>query len=279
MAEMVTGALPEYGRPPVAEVALAIAFDELAGFSAAHLGLLWDRFRGKYPRVEDHPPLEFQMEQVPGSEPVQPRMPSLDMLTKPRIRCWFLTSEGGQLIQAQSDGFVHNWRKQGSQDAQYPRYASVRESFLRELLTFRDFIAEHGLGHIAPRLAELTYVNHLRTSGGGSPHAAIDSFVTFLRPLEMPSFLPPAEDGRIAMRFPIIVNGDFLGRLTVSVQPAYVIQSKEPVLNLTLVAKGRPRERTIEGVLEFLDLGHEWIVRAFTEITTPQMHQTWGRMR
>lgn len=275
---MENGPLPEYSSPPVAEVVLALAFEELVGFSAGHLGLLWDRFRTSYPRVEDHPPLDLHVEIDPGGDQMQ-KPPSIEFLTKLRVRCWFLNPDGTQLIQAQSDMFAHNWRKQGTEGASYPRYANVRESFLREVIVFNHFLSDLGLGKIVPRVCELTYVNHLRSRGGVSPHASLAEFITLFRQPEKRYFLPPAEDGRLSVRFPILDNTGFLGRLNVSLQPAYVIQPKEPILNLALVARGKPREKTIDGAMAFFDLAHEWIVRGFTEITTPEMQAVWGRSR
>jgi hypothetical protein len=48
---------------------------------------------------------------------------------------------------------------------------------------------------------------------------------------------------------------------------------------LTLTARGRPGSDGIPGVLQFLDVGREWIVRGFTSITTATMHKIWGRRR
>jgi hypothetical protein len=44
------------------------------------------------------------------------------------------------------------------------------------------------------------------------------------------------------------------------------------VLNLT--ARGLLGKST-----EFLDLGREWIVRSFAEMTTTEMHEVWKRKR
>jgi hypothetical protein len=71
----------------------------------------------------------------------------------------------------------------------------------------------------------------------------------------------------------------FLGRLNVSVQPAYVNATREEILSMTLTARGEPLRADTDGVLDFLDMGHNWIVRGFTQLTTPKMHELWGRSR
>jgi uncharacterized protein (TIGR04255 family) len=137
---MADGPLPEYQRPPVAEVALGFAFQELSAFSTVHFGLLWERFREAYPRAEDLKPMEVPREVRPDADQrVLP--PRLQVLTKlPRPRCWFLTADGTQVIQVQGNAFFHNWRRNDT-DGRYPRYHSVRESFFR---TWRCFVSLWG---------------------------------------------------------------------------------------------------------------------------------------
>ncbi len=273
---MAHGPLPEFDRPPVAEVALAIAFEELPDFTSAHLGLIWQRFRTAFPRTEDHPPVEFPMELPPDVDQID-RGPRLEFLRKPKVRCWFLNEDGTQLIQLQSDRFIHNWRKQRA-DAPYPHYDAVRHSFVRELRTFEDYIAESRLGELKPKQCEVTYVNHIRP--GPKPHTAVSQVVNLWCAQAGTQFLPSIEDARFSARYTLSnAQGKFVGRLNVSLQPAYMIENREEILNLTLVARGVPLEPTLEGALAFLDLGHEWIVRGFAEITTADMHRAWGRRR
>ena len=43
-----------------------------------------------------------------------------------------------------------------------------------------------------------------------------------------------------------------------------------------LFARGAPIGDGLEGALAFLDLGHDWLVRAFKSLTTLEMHKEWG---
>lgn len=43
-----------------------------------------------------------------------------------------------------------------------------------------------------------------------------------------------------------------------------------------MTARGRPTAESVEGVLAFLDLGHERAVRSFVDLTTDAMHELWG---
>jgi hypothetical protein len=72
-------------------------------------------------------------------------------------------------------------------------------------------------------------------------------------------------------------SGKTVGRLHISANPVQSQVDGTSAVLLQLSARGRPYDQSIDGVLQFLDLGHEWIVRAFAAITTPEMHDLWER--
>ncbi len=49
--------LPEYERPPVVEVALAVQLDRAVGYKAHHLAEIAHRWEDEYPNVEERTPL------------------------------------------------------------------------------------------------------------------------------------------------------------------------------------------------------------------------------
>ena len=63
--------LPEYETPPVVETALAVEFAQLKGWNVVHYGVLWERFKAKYPNCEVQPllfaptPAEFSFQDPP----------------------------------------------------------------------------------------------------------------------------------------------------------------------------------------------------------------------
>jgi hypothetical protein len=67
------------------------------------------------------------------------------------------------------------------------------------------------------------------------------------------------------------------GRLRVMMPPAIRRQDAKEVLQLTLPARGRPRRPERSASLEWFDLGHEWIARGLTDLTTAAMHTIWRR--
>ncbi len=240
------GMLPQFERPPLIEVALSAQFEPLESLSVPQLGLLWQRFRGRFPQVEHRPPLVAVIERTGTRAASAP--PPVEFVSAPPVpRLWFLDESRGELLQVQQDRFVRNWRKRGESD-RYPRYEEhVRPRFAEDLATFVDFITENGLGTFAPNQCEVTYVNHIVA---GTEALAL-------------------EDERFALRYVLRDDsGDFLGRLHVAVEPAFRQQDDRPMLLATLTARGRPLGAGLEGVLGFLDLGRASIVRTFAALTT-----------
>ncbi len=66
-----------------------------------------------------------------------------------------------------------------------------------------------------------------------------------------------------------------LGRLHVSIQPGWQKPGNAPIYVLELTARGAPIGTGVEGARSFFDVGHEWIVRGFRDLTTPHMHTIW----
>lgn len=61
------------------------------------------------------------------------------------------------------------------------------------------------------------------------------------------------------------------------VEPRFLVQDDRPLLLLQLTARGAPIGEGLEGAREFFDLGREWIVKGFVDVTSPEMHGKWGR--
>ena len=99
--------LPEYGNPPVDEVALGVLFVPLPDFKVPHFGVYWDHIRDRYPKCENQPALTPQIESTAPFANVMAFM-SMDLSM---LRCWFIDNSGNQLIQVQPDRFIRNWRQ------------------------------------------------------------------------------------------------------------------------------------------------------------------------
>lgn len=87
-------------------------------------------------------------------------------------------------------------------------------------------------------------------------------------------FLPEPESVNIGARF---VLPDKKGRLHMEMQPAIRALDAQEILQLNITARGKPESSNLEKVLEWFELGHEWIVRGFTDFTAKDMHNFWRR--
>ena len=266
---MTTTPTPKFAQPPVVETVLGVQFAPLDRFGVPHLGLFWASIRGEYPRQEVQPALDQEMDAPP-----RPRATRLTVTNQPEVRCWFLDSDGGQLIQVQRDRFIRNWRRVPGNDA-YPSYDVLKPRFERDWAQFHDFLAREELGRPDVNLCEATYVNHLAEGEGWSSFGHIHDVLSIIAPPER-HFLPEPEIATLNMRY---LMPDKLGRLHVTLQPAVRQGDAKPVLQLTLIARGRPASSRTEDLLAWFDIGHEWIVRGFAEVTTEAMHRLWGRYR
>ena len=270
-------ALPNFTDPPVVEVALAVQFEPLTNLRTPQIGLLWTNFRKRFPKIEEHLPLDPMMERfgVKGEPTVRVR---LEMRHNPPVpRCWFLNDAGTELIQVQQDRFAHNWRKVGEGE-EYPRYEHVRDTFRSELCIFERFLDCEKVGSLTPNQCEVTYVNHIVAGQGWSSHGELARVSTLFSAKYSEEFLPELEEVRLSGSY-VIPGGDGqpLGRLHFSIAPVYRRADDRAMFLLKLVARGRPEGEGLDGALRFLDTGREWIVRGFAAITTPEMHKVWGR--
>jgi hypothetical protein len=78
------------------------------------------------------------------------------------------------------------------------------------------------------------------------------------------------------MVFPVHDVGNPPVRMYVNVQPADAEDGRK-VLLMTLTVRGAPADTSRDGAVEFMNGAREHIVRTFTEMTTPEMHEKWQR--
>lgn len=268
--------MPSFEQPPVVEVAIGVQFETIA-LTTAHLGVLWQDYREDLPNLREVPPLESVVERF--GIPQQPRRPRIALVEHRTNRVWFLSETEGELVQAQADRFLYNWRTVKDPDGRaYPRFEAVDAGFFSAFDTFLSFLSRHGFGEPSITQCEITYVNHILPAAGvWGTHAEAGRAVTLVSNPE-PSFLPPAEDVRASARFLIRAPDDSTaGRLYIELEPRYLVEDDTPLLLLKLTARGAPFSAGLDGVREFFAIGREWIVKGFVDVTSPEMHRVWGR--
>lgn len=273
----MTGAarLPEYAKPPVVEVACAVQFEPIEELHAGRLGLLWEEYRDRYPRVEQQSPLSPMREQF---DPAPGRIGFSFQGTFPMPRVWFLSTDGTRLIQVQRDHFIVNWRKLDT-GAVYPRYPSLREALIEEHGRFQRFLKREGLDAIRAVQTELTYVNHIDAREADAGRKSLSRIVRVWAGDKAVGKLPQFEEASFQAHY-IMQDGEKpIGRLHISIEPQRYVKDNAPLYALTLVARGVPPTSDFDGALAFLDRGHEAIVEGFTAVTADEMHRIWERQR
>ncbi|MGB2806226.1 MAG: TIGR04255 family protein [Sedimentisphaerales bacterium] len=263
--------LPEYDNPPVTEVVIGVQFKALEAFTAVHPGLYWQRIRNNYPKFSAKPPLGTTFEFFSGDK--LPTFKPKDSQIPPIPRCWLLDDSENRLIQIQSERFLHNWKKvTGEED--YPRFNNICKDFKTLWIDFIDFSKDEGLGQVEPNQWEVTYVNYIfENMGWASMNDLCHLF---------PSWSGKSSEGYLPIPENIVINTTYafpeqLGRLHITLEPSYKMPDSIKLLRLNLTARGRLESSDIETLMTSLEQGHEWIVRGFTDFTSPEAHKMWKR--
>jgi uncharacterized protein (TIGR04255 family) len=263
-----TPVVVDFDRPPVVEVALAVQFAPV--IDSLDAAAYATQIKEEFPRRAEQPPRPSMEERFEEPDGLPFRFQILEEPPTPLF--WFLTEDESQLIQVQQDRFALNWRKVAS-SPEYPRYPILRERFTEYLAELTDLLAAQGKEPLKPDWCEVTYINQIDPEDGQRlPLREVLSVVqepTF-------SFLPEAEDAQAATRFRIVEHDNPIGRLIVNANAAVRAADRAPVWILTLTARLRVATESGEGILRRLDLGREWVVRGFVDLTTERMHTTWA---
>lgn len=265
--------LPDFEDPPVVETVLGVEFAALQGWSIPHFGLLWHQFKSEYPHFEVQQPLPKDIDFEVGLELRPANSPRISVSAIPSFRCWFFDESRTKLIQVQNDRFLHNWIKTGPGE-KYPHYENIRPEFENEWVRFCEFLTAQHIPWPSMLQCEVTYVNHLERGKGWSNFADLQDVVSVWSGRTSGSFLPHADAVIFNIRFPM---ANSRGVLTVAMEPAIRRTDQKEVIQLRLTAQGRPESEKVDDILRWLDLGREWIVRGFTDFTTPKMHALWRR--
>ncbi len=253
---------------------MGVEFPALVGWTVSDYGLFWSRIRSEYPETEAQAPLASQVERF-GAEARRAGPPiGLELVQgEPNLRCWYRHDAKGRLIQLQRDRFLHNWRKAGP-GQQYPRYPETRKMFESAWDNYLAFLDAERIPRPQPMQCEITYVNHIERGSGWNTMADLPNVSPLLAGRPSPWFLPDAEVVVVNASYPL---PEERGRLHISLQPGIRNADQVEILQLQLTARGKPKSEETADVLAWLDTGREWVVRGFVDVTSPEMHERWGR--
>jgi uncharacterized protein (TIGR04255 family) len=261
--------LPDFSNPPAVETLLGVHFKPLSGWTIPYFGLFWNEIRSEYPKVEVHPPLPSEMAL---RVEVDPKRTSFQVVSDIPVRCWFIHKSETRLVQIQSSAFIQNWRKL-SPISPYLHYDDLRPSFVEMWRVFREFLRKNVVGEPIVTECEVTYINHIDRGRDWDRFAELPEITPTWAGLTSYRFLPPPLSVSIDAFYPIGDNG---GRLEITLQPGVRKDDGTETIQLVLTARCKPRSIETEELMRCLDLGREWVVRGFTDFTSPRLHKIWG---
>ncbi len=270
-----------FDHPPVNEVAFSVQLEGAEFDEVRVLADYWPKIRGEFPGHQKQPPLLPVMEDF--SPPAQ-QAPVVNLgfvQGAPPVRYWFTSSDGTRLVQVQADRFVYNWRQvPGGED--YPRFETIAPEFEAHFRRFLEVVSADQT-HPSATWCELTYINHVEALGGGAGiHGPLSRVLNALNPDVTSPTLPPIEDTQLQQRFRILDDVDGatpIGRFYITAVPAFRATDSAPIYVVTLIARARPQDTSLEGIFAFFQRARGLIVMGFTESTRPEMHELWGLHR
>lgn len=262
---MPGSSLPSFRKPPITEVVCGVAFAPLSELNIPHYGLFWQGVRDRYPATQHSMPLS-----------VRPNEIVVDASTgAPLPRVWLIGQDKSDLIQLQSDCFFYNWRKL-SEDQAYPRFPRIMATFRELYSALVEFLAREQIGTLAPVSLELTYVNHMPQGAGWNSVEEIGNvFRDYCARAASDRFLPipTAFAWHAVYELP-----QTAGKLSAKMSQVTRITDKKPTLRLELTAKSTDVNIKGDGMWEWFELAHQWIVRGFADLTQPSaQHHIWER--
>jgi uncharacterized protein (TIGR04255 family) len=268
----------DFGKPPVVEVALTVQFASPIA-DIVVLAEFVTRLAKEFPTRTLQPTLPRMSEIFDRPHGV----PTFEMRFDQAAglpRTW-LSGDGPYLVQIQPDRLAFNWRRNDTtSDTEYPGYLEIRSQFLRYLGILMDTASTSA--SILPRVdvCEVFYVNPISVPGHESRsfHPDLSSAVNLVTTPSPNGFLGVPEDVTLQARWRIPDRSDVdrpVGRLYLSASPALEPTTNLPIYLVNLTGHVMPKGDGQDAALEALDVAHEWVVRGFESITTPQMHQIW----
>lgn len=267
---------PNFKNPPVIEVVLGVQFEQLHGFPITAIGELHKVYEKKYPVVQEHPLLEpkFENLNVDTFMPQHLTINLMDPVVIPRV--WFLSEHGGELIQFQRDRFIYNWRRdEPSTETPYPRYEAIRGEFQERYGEFLSFLREKKLPMPQINQLEVTYVNLIACEDNDFSKAMHEVFrIWGSEPKNSP--LGEPENQKFFISYLIHQEDQMVGRMTVSTN-TLMRSDKKKFLQVNVTARGRPKDTSEAGILEFMNLCRCKIVSGFEYLTTDKMHKIWSK--
>ena len=268
---------PEFTNPPVVETALGVQFVPISGLGSAHFGAFWESLGAEWKgQVLDAPPLALQHERF-GDGGLPLARFELALVNEPRIRLKFRNQDRTRMVQVQNGRLHLNWIRT-DEHPQYPRYRVLSAEFAKLWAQWVEFLQRSSFSPMTPDQWEVTYVNRIPKGEGWNSASDWPGVLSNVLGPGLPDDAAGVrfESAEGVWRFRIKPD---VGRLHIEVgaRPPTEQGGLDSLL-IKITARG-PIDNENPAVLEGLNFGHAAIVNAFAGITSPSMHERWGRTR
>ena len=265
-------ALPKFEVPPVMETVLSIQFAPLSNFTGALAGWFWKSYLdGKmWTHAVDAVPVPDAFEQF---GPDTGWVSGMTLQSTNATRTQIISADDERMIQIQGSRFILNWKKV---KGDYPSYDKLYPEFVALFGRFKEFAKDAGCEAIQPNQWEITYVNHFDI---GDLWGELSDYRNIFRNDIIPLGVAPVghpDTINASWRYVIEKNE---GRLHVQLNHARLPPENKEILRLQLAARGPTKSGDDADIKRCFDLGHESIVRTFSDITSERAHQRWRRMQ
>ena len=247
--------LAHFRLPPVTEVSLTVQLDDAIGFRLLDLAPIANAWAEDLPDASERPHLP----RFYGYEDVE-------MPDTPRL--WLQNVSGDRVLQLQQDRIAVNWAKAATGD-EYPRYTTIRAFLVDAWHRLEAIVDDLGLAMPLPVTCRVRYANELGASQGWMSESDTVNLIAPWKLAVSDDFLPVP--GGLIMHFHL---PEHRGSLDI-----HGWHADEDLFALVLECDVWPSPPDLDGVLDGMDLAHEWIVRGFTSATTPEAHSLWGRVQ
>jgi len=257
--------LPQFEAPPVREIVVAVQFVPLAQFGAREALSAARAFEG-WELVDVLPALAPIVETPSGVAAGQ----SLRLgLGTPPQRVVLRSPSGHQLAQVQQDRVAAHQRR----DDQPPSFATAR-ALLQAVVQRASAGLQRTLLEF-PHESELIEVIYDNTVCIGHDPADLHRLLRIVdaNPGDQP--YDRVEQIRVGFTYVLREKQEFRGRLHVIAEPL-LVPGEHPAVRLQLICRRIVGDQALDSVLA---QSHVDIVRAFTAVTTEEMHHQWHRTR
>ena len=252
----------EYDNPPINEIVCGIRFDSIKQLRSGHLGVLWQKFRPDFPKIEDR----NSVGSVPKVDSENP-----DQVPLPRV--WFIHKNENELIQVQRNWFLHNWRKIQSDD-KYPGYQKVIENFERYLDCFQEFLIEENLGNLVAKEYELTYIDLIPKGQGWENLGDLEKIFPNLLSLTKQGIL--SNDVKVINWQTILALPNGLGQLGIAIRSANQVSNNQQLLHIEFKALSN---RSNQPMRSWFEAAHNIITKLFSNLVSDEIQETFWRRK